>query len=312
MDEPGHTDADQFKPNEIMRKREIAPDTWQFHVREPQIARQRQAGQFVVLRVHDRGERFPLTVVSSDPDGGTIELIFQAVGTSTRMLAAMEPGERILDLVGPLGKPTHIEDFGRCVVLGGGYGMAPVIPIAQALKDAGNEIIGINGARSAEHVILEDRFREICDRVEVCTDDGSYGREGFVTTVLEEMIEAGEQIDLVLAVGPTPMMRAVANLTRPHGIKTIVSLNPIMVDGTGMCGGCRVEVGGETKFACIDGPEFDGHEVDFEMLMRRQKMYDGLESDATRMFRPHSTPLDDSDQRSGCCCDEEQSENGGS
>ncbi|MFW5868540.1 MAG: sulfide/dihydroorotate dehydrogenase-like FAD/NAD-binding protein [Armatimonadota bacterium] len=290
--------------NEVVSTSEIAPDTWQFFVRAPEIAEKRKAGQFVVLRVHEKGERFPLTLVSSDPEAGTIELIFQAVGTSTRLLAAMKPGDEIMDLAGPLGRPTHIDTFGRCVVMGGGYGMAPVIPIAQALKDAGNELVGVNGARSAEHVILEDRFRDICDRVEICTDDGSYGREGFVTAVLQEMIDAGEQVDFVLAIGPTPMMRAVAELTRPHGIKTVVSLNPIMVDGTGMCGGCRVEVAGETKFACIDGPEFDAHEVDFEMLMRRQAMYDGLESDATRMFKPRSTPLDAHGE--ACCCQEER------
>ncbi|MFW5867314.1 MAG: sulfide/dihydroorotate dehydrogenase-like FAD/NAD-binding protein [Armatimonadota bacterium] len=295
--------------NEVVRKNEIAPDTWQFFVNAPEIALRRKAGQFVVLRVHEKGERFPLTLVGSDPDAGTIELIFQAVGQSTRLLAATEPGEQIMDLAGPLGRPTQIENFGRCVAMGGGYGMAPIVPIARALKDAGNEIVGVNGARSAEHVILVDRFEEICDRVEVCTDDGSYGREGFVTAVLQEMIDAGEQVDFVLAIGPTPMMRAVADLTRPHGIKTVVSLNPIMVDGTGMCGGCRVEVGGETKFACIDGPEFDAHQVDFEMLMRRQRMYDGLESDSTRMFKPHSTPLDVSE--GACCyCGQEASEDG--
>lgn len=292
--------------NEIVRKEEIAPQTWQLLVHAPEIARRRKAGQFVVLRVHEKGERFPLTLVSSDPEAGTIELIFQAVGTSTRLLAAMEPGQQILDLAGPLGRPTHIEHFGRCVVIGGGYGMAPVIPIAQALRDAGNELVGINGARSADNVILEDRLRAICDEVTVCTDDGTYGRKGFVTTVLQEMIEAGERIDLVLAIGPTPMMRAVANLTRPHGISTVVSLNPIMVDGTGMCGGCRVEVGGETKFACIDGPEFDAHQVDFDLLMRRQRMYDGLESDATRMYQPHSTPLREHPD-GGCRCGEEAS-----
>jgi ferredoxin--NADP+ reductase len=290
--------------NEIVRKEEIAPQTWQLFVHAPEIARRRKAGQFVVLRVHEKGERFPLTLVNSDPEAGTIELIFQAVGTSTRLLAAMEPGQQILDLAGPLGRPTHIEQFGRCVVIGGGYGMAPVIPIAQALRDAGNELVGINGARSADNVILEDRLRAICDEVTVCTDDGTYGRKGFVTTVLQEMIEAGERIDLVRAIGPTPMMRAVANLTRPHAIGTVVSLNPIMVDGTGMCGGCRVEVGGETKFACIDGPEFDAHQVDFDLLMRRQRMYDGLESDATRMYKPHSTALSEHPE-GGCRCGEE-------
>ncbi len=291
--------------NEIVSKEQIAPDTWRLVVRAPEIARRRKAGQFVVLRVHEKGERFPLTLVSSDPDAGTIELIFQAVGTSTKLLAALQPGEDILDLVGPLGRPTHIEHFGRCVVIGGGYGMAPVIPIAQALHDAGNELVGINGARSADHVILVDRMGAICQRVEVCTDDGSLGRQGFVTAVLQEMIEADERIDFVLAIGPTPMMRGVAELTRPNGINTVVSLNPIMVDGTGMCGGCRVEVAGETKFACVDGPEFDAHEVDFDMLMRRQRMYDGLESDATRMFKPHSTPLD-APAHEGCCCEEDR------
>jgi len=277
--------------NEIVFREEIAPDTYRFLVHAPVIARKRQAGQFVVLRVHDKGERFPLTIVSSDRDEGIIELIFQAVGASTGLLAEMEAGERILDIAGPLGRPTHIERFGTCVVIGGGYGMAPVIPIATALKDAGNRLIGINGARSREHVILEDRLREICDRVEVCTDDGSYGHRGFVTDVLREIIESGRRIDFVLAVGPTPMMQAVAELTRPHGIKTVVSLNPIMVDGTGMCGGCRVEVGGETKFACVDGPEFDAHQVNFDMLMLRQRMYADTEGEAAKMFLAHSTPV---------------------
>ena len=265
--------------NDIVSRKEIAPGTFQYVVRAPEIARRRKAGQFVVLRVDDHGERFPLTIVGSDPEEGTVELIFQAVGVSTNILAEMQVGDEILDLAGPLGKPTHIESFGTCVVIGGGYGMAPVIPIAQALKDAGNALIGINGARSKANVILEDRLREICERVEVCTDDGSYGHHGFVTDVLAELIEEGQQIDFVLAIGPTPMMRAVAELTRRHDINTVVSLNPIMVDGTGMCGGCRVEVGGETKFACVDGPEFDAHLVDFDMLMRRQGMYKDLEAE---------------------------------
>ena len=263
--------------SEIIAKQEIAPRTFDIQVRAPEIAARRKAGQFVVLRVHEQGERFPLTIVSSDPEEGTIELVFQAVGMSTLMLAEMKVGDDILDLVGPLGNPTQIERYGRCVVIGGGYGMAPVIPIAKALRDAGNTLTGIIGARTRELVILEDRFRELCERLIVCTDDGSYGRKGFVTDALAELVETGEQIDLVLAVGPTPMMRAVAEMTRELGIRTIVSLNPIMVDGTGMCGGCRVEVGGQTRFACIDGPEFDGHLVDFEMLMKRQRMYDAIE-----------------------------------
>lgn len=291
--------------NEIRFREEIAPQPWRYLVHAPEIARRRHAGQFVVLRVYEKGERFPLTIVDSDTEAGTIELVFQVVGSSTRHLAAMQEGEEILDLAGPLGRPTEIEQFGRCVVIGGGYGIAPVIPIARALKDAGNELVGINGARTAEHVILLDRLREICERVEVCTDDGSLGHKGFVTEVLAEMIEGGERIDYVLAVGPTPMMRAIAELTRPHGIRTVVSLNPIMVDGTGMCGGCRVEVAGETKFACIDGPEFNAHEVDFEMLMKRQRMYRDMESDATRMYKPQSTPLN-----GGCGCHREGGQDG--
>lgn len=292
--------------NEIVAREEIAPDTWRYVVRAPEIARRRKAGQFVVLRVYDRGERFPLTIVDSSPEEGTIELIFQAVGSSTRLLAQMREGDEILDLVGPLGRPTHIENFGRCVVMGGGYGTAPVIPIARALKEAGNALVGINGARDADHVILVDRMSEICDRVEICTDDGSAGHKGFVTDVLQAMIDEGEQIDLVLAIGPTPMMRAVAEVTRPHGIRTVVSLNPIMVDGTGMCGGCRVEVAGQTKFACVEGPEFDAHEVDFDMLIKRQRMYTEMEGEARRMYEPHSTPFGEHEHRGCGCCQEDQ------
>lgn len=276
---------------EIVFREQIAPETYRYLVRAPEIARHHQAGQFVVLRVLAQGERFPLTVVSADPEEGAIELIFQVVGVSTRALAAMGPGDAIMDLAGPLGHPTRVEHFGRCVVIGGGYGMAPVLPIAAALKAAGNYLIGINGARSAQHVILEERLRAICDRVEVCTDDGSYGHRGFVTDVLRKMLEGDEPIDYVLAIGPTPMMQAVAELTRPYGVRTIVSLNPIMIDGTGMCGGCRVEVGGVTRFACLEGPEFDAHLVDFDGLMRRQRMYRESEGEARAMFRAHSTPL---------------------
>ncbi len=275
--------------NRVTAKTEIAPGTFQIHVHSPEIAARRKAGQFVVLRVHEQGERFPLTIVSSDPDEGTIEMIFQVVGASTTILAEHEVGDEILDLAGPLGNPTHIENFGLCVVIGGGYGMAPCIPIATALREAGNTLIGINGARSRENVILDDRLRALCERVEICTDDGSYGRKGFVTDALAEIMDEGETIDLVFAVGPTPMMKAVADLTRGSGIKTVASLNPIMVDGTGMCGGCRVEVGGETKFACIDGPEFDAHLVDFEMLMRRQRMFKDAENQTCEAHHCHAT-----------------------
>ncbi|MGD9518180.1 MAG: sulfide/dihydroorotate dehydrogenase-like FAD/NAD-binding protein [Armatimonadota bacterium] len=259
--------------NRIVFKEEIAPNTFRYKVHHPQIAKKRQAGQFVILRIHEGGERIPLTIVDSDPEAGTITLIFQAVGHSTRELAELEVDESILDLAGPLGKPTHIENYGTACVLGGGYGTAPVLPIAAALRDAGNRLIGIVGARSRELVILEEELRALCDRLEVATDDGSYGHQGFVTDVLQSLLEEGVKIDFVLAVGPAPMMRAVSELTRGYGIKTMVSLNPIMVDGTGMCGGCRVEVGGETKFACVDGPEFDGHLVNFDLLMKRQATY---------------------------------------
>jgi ferredoxin--NADP+ reductase len=260
--------------NQIVSKEEIAPNTFRYQIKHPKIAKKRKAGQFVILRVHEGGERVPLTIVDSDPQAGTVTLIFQAVGHSTRELAELEVGDHLMDLAGPLGKPTHIEKFGTVCVLGGGYGTAPVLPIAAALKAAGNDMIGIIGARNKDLLILEKELGAICPRLEVATDDGSYGRHGFVTDVLKGIIDEEKvKVDFVLAVGPTPMMRAVANLTREYGIKTMVSLNPIMVDGTGMCGGCRVEVGGETKFACVDGPEFDAHEVNFDLLMKRQATY---------------------------------------
>lgn len=266
--------------NEIVFKEEIAPSTFRYVVHHSKIARKRKAGQFVILRIHEGGERVPLTIVDSDLVAGTVTLIFQAVGHSTRELAELGVGDRLLDLAGPLGKPTHIENYGTACVIGGGYGTAPVLPIAAALRDAGNEMIGIIGARSRELLILERELREICARLEVATDDGSYGHHGFVTDVLKALLDEGVRIDFVLAVGPSPMMRAVSNLTREYGIKTMVSLNPIMVDGTGMCGGCRVEVGGETKFACVDGPEFDGHLVNFDLLMKRQAAYKPAEQQA--------------------------------
>jgi ferredoxin--NADP+ reductase len=266
--------------NEIVSKEEIAPKTFRYKIHHPKIARKRRAGQFVILRMHEGGERVPLTIVDSDPEAGTVTIIFQAVGHSTDELAEMNVGDNLLDFAGPLGKPTHIENFGTVCVMGGGYGTAPVLPIAQALKDAGNQMIGIVGARSKDLVILEKELGAICDQLEVATDDGSYGHHGFVTDVLQGLVDSGRKIDFVLAVGPTPMMRAVSELTRKHGIKTMVSLNPIMVDGTGMCGGCRVEVGGETKFACVDGPEFDGHLVNFDLLMKRQATYKADEQDA--------------------------------
>lgn len=272
--------------NEIVFREEIAPKTYRYKIIHPKIARKRKAGQFVIIRVHEGGERIPLTIVDSDPEAGTITLIFQVVGHTTAELAELYVGDSVTDIAGPLGRPTHIERYGTACVIGGGYGTAPVLPIAEALSDAGNEMIGIIGARTKELLILEKELGDICSRLEVATDDGSYGHHGLVTDVLKQLLDEGVKIDFVLAVGPTPMMKAVSNLTRERGIKTMVSLNPIMVDGTGMCGGCRVEVGGETKFACVDGPEFDGHLVNYDLLMKRQSTYKAEEKQAAQ-WAPH-------------------------
>jgi len=276
--------------HEIVAKQELAPSTHLIRVRAPLIARKRKAGQFVIVMADKQSERVPLTIVDSDPQEGTITLVFQAVGKSTMRLAQLQVGEAVSDIAGPLGKPTHIENFGLCIVLGGGYGVAPVVPIARALAEAGNRVVAINGARTKEAVILVDELEKFCERVEICTDDGTLGHHGMVTAVLETLLGEYGQVDFVLAIGPAPMMRAVANMTKPLAIPTMVSLNPIMVDGTGMCGGCRVDVGGERKFACVDGPEFDGHLVDFDMLMARQKVYREFEGEA-RLQYEHSCKL---------------------
>ena len=261
----------------IKAKELLAPAVHRIEVEAPKIARKRKAGQFVVLRVNETGERFPLTIVDSDAEAGTITLIYQVVGKSTGLLASLGVGDAILDVVGPLGKPTHVENFGHVVCIGGGVGIAPVYPIMCAMKAAGNRVTGIISARSRELLILEDEIRSLTDDLKVATDDGSYGFKGFPTQILQQMIEEGETIHLVLAVGPVPLMQAVCKVTKPAEIRTVVSLNPIMVDGTGMCGGCRVSVGGETKFTCVDGPEFDGHKVDFDLLTKRLRTYSDME-----------------------------------
>jgi len=268
----------------IREKRLLAPAIYLMRVEAPKIARKRRAGQFVILRVNETGERFPLTIVDSDPERGTITLIFQVVGKSTRLLAGLDVGDEILDVVGPLGRPTHIENFGHVVCIGGGVGIAPAYPIACAMKAAGNRVTSIISARTAELLILEEEMRAHSDELRIATDDGSRGFKGFPTHILAGMIRAGERIDLVVAIGPVPMMRAVCEVTRPHGIKTVVSLNPIMVDGTGMCGGCRVSVGGRTRFVCVDGPEFDGHEVDFDLLAKRLQAYRDMEEESMRAY----------------------------
>jgi ferredoxin/flavodoxin---NADP+ reductase len=271
----------------IVEAKYLSPEVKLFRIDAPAIARKRKAGQFVILRVHPNGERVPLTIADSDPNQGTVTLIVQGVGKSTKMLNLKETGQYIEDIVGPLGKPSDIEKYGTVAVIGGGLGTAIAYPIAKALKAAGNFVISIIGARTQSLVILEDLMKEISDEPHVTTDDGSYMEKGFVTTKLKHLIDGGRKIDYVLAIGPIPMMRAVSEVTRAYGIKTVVSLNPIMVDGTGMCGGCRVSVGGKTLFACVDGPEFDAHQVDFAVLSSRNTMYQNWEKQALEEFTKH-------------------------
>jgi len=242
-------------------------------VKAPFIAQKRKPGNFVILIPDEHGERIPLTIVDSNPEEGTIDLIYQEVGTSTYKLGLKKDGDDLYRIVGPLGKPTHIEKFGTVVAIGGGVGIAPLYPIAKGMKEAGNRIVTIPGATRRNLLILEEAMRAITDHLRVWTDDGSYGKKGLVTHGLQELIDEGLKIDHVVAIGPTIMMKFVAKLTKEHNIPTIVSLNPIMVDGTGMCGACRVLVGGEIKFACVDGPEFDGHQVDYDNLILRLKAY---------------------------------------
>jgi ferredoxin--NADP+ reductase len=254
-------------------------------IEAPEIARKRKAGQFIVLMIDEKGERIPLTIVDSDSQRGTITIIYQIVGKTTAQLAKMDKGDGIMHVLGPLGHATEINNFGTAVCVGGGVGIGVAYPIAAALKKAGKKVISIIGARTKDILILEDDMRKVSDQLLVATDDGSYGFHGFVSNVLQNLIDAGEKIDIAYAIGPVPMMNVVAKLTKTYGIKTIVSLNPIMVDATGMCGACRVSVGGKTKFGCVDGPEFDGHEVDFSLLMSRLKMYADDEKQALERYR---------------------------
>lgn len=258
----------------------LAPEVKKFEIEAPKIAAKRKAGQFVIVRISPQGERIPLTIADSSIEKGTITIIVQGIGKTTKEINSHEAGDSFLDVVGPLGLPSHIENFGTAVSVGGGVGTAIAFPTAKALKEAGNHTISIIGGKTKEYVILEDELRAICDEVFVTTDDGSYGYHGFVTGKLKELIESGQKIDFVLAIGPIPMMRAIAEVTRPYGIKTVVSLNPVMVDGTGMCGGCRAVVGGKTVFVCVDGPEFDAHEVDFDLLIKRNNTYRAEEKDS--------------------------------
>ena len=257
----------------IIHAQFLAPGIKRFIIEAPRIARKQKPGQFVILRIYEEGERIPVTIENSDPEKGTISIVVQAAGKTTTLLNSLETGGSILDVVGPLGKPSEIKHYGTAVVVGGGVGTAMAYPTAAALKRAGNRVLSIVGARNKELVILEPEMRAVSDALLITTDDGSYADKGFVTDKLRQLIENGTRIDLVVAVGPIVMMKAVSALTRKENIHTVVSLNPIMIDGTGMCGGCRVMIDGKSEFACVDGPEFDGHKVNFEVLVQRNAMY---------------------------------------
>ncbi len=256
----------------ILEKEDYSDDTYMQVIEAPAVARAAKAGQFVIVRLHEEGERIPLTIADFDRDKGTVTIVVQAVGKTTRELQTYGVGDSIANLIGPLGVPSEIENFGTVICAGGGVGVAPVFPIARELKAAGNKVISIVAARTKSLILWEDRMREVSDEVIVTTDDGSYGRKCLVTEPLKELCEEGG-VDLVYAIGPAIMMKFCCKTTEPFGVKTVVSLNSIMVDGTGMCGACRVAVDGETKFVCVDGPEFDGHAVDFDLLMSRQRQY---------------------------------------
>ena len=264
----------------ILKKEELSPNVYAMEIDAPRVAKKAEPGQFIVLRVNEEGERITLTIANFDRKTGRIIIVFQVIGASTMELAALKEGDDILDFVGPLGRPSEIAKLdGTMVVVGGGIGVAPTFPIARAMKEAGNKVIAIMGAKTKDILIMEDEMKEVTDEIVVTTDYGSRGIKGFVTSAVQALVDRGEKIAQITAIGPVIMMKSVADATRDLGIKTVVSLNPIMVDGTGMCGGCRVTVGDETKFACVDGPEFDGHLVDFKGLMSRQRMYRDLEAE---------------------------------
>jgi len=268
----------------VLAKRDLAPQTRLFKIHAPDIAEKAKPGQFVIVRIDEKGERVPLTLADWEREKGEITLIFQEVGASTKKLAALKPGDEILNIAGPLGNPNDVKHHSPVAVVCGGVGMAAAYPIAKTLKKEGNNITSIIGAKTKDMLILEDEMRRVSDELHISTDDGSKGSKGFVSQVLKSLIEQGKQFNAVYAIGPPLMMKATADVTRPFCLKTIVSLNPIMVDGMGMCGACRVCVGGKTKFACVDGPLFDGHEVDFDELVKRLRMYDSEEKTATQFF----------------------------
>ena len=268
----------------ILEKETLTPVTKLYVIEAPEVARKAQPGQFVILRVDEKGERVPLTIADYDREAGTITIVVQEVGKTTKYLGTRKVGDSLASFTGPLGRPTDIEEYGTVVVVGGGLGIAPIYPICRSLREAGNYVIGIIGARSGELLFWEEEMRSVTDELIVVTDDGSYARKALVTEPLKELLDSGRKIAVVWAIGPAIMMKFAALTTKPYGVRTIVSLNSIMVDGTGMCGACRVSVGGRTRFACVDGPEFDGHEVDWDLLLSRQRIYLDLEKIALEAF----------------------------
>ncbi|MBL7106018.1 MAG: sulfide/dihydroorotate dehydrogenase-like FAD/NAD-binding protein [Phycisphaerae bacterium] len=273
--------------HKIISKQQLSQDVFTGWFEAPLVASASKPGQFIILSISEDGERIPLTIADKDPQNGTIRLIWQRVGKTTAMLSDLEEGGQIANIAGPLGKPTEVKKFGKVVCVGGGIGNAPLLPIAKALKDAGNEVISIIGARNKELLILEDDFAAISDELTITTDDGSYGRKTLVTEPLEQICAGEQKPDKVFVIGPAIMMKFCCGVTKKYNVPTEVSLNTIMVDGTGMCGGCRVEVGGQTKFVCVDGPEFDGHLVNFDLMMKRQAAYKNQEKNAYEQYKEH-------------------------
>ncbi len=269
----------------ILHAEFLAPGIKRFIIEAPRIARKQKPGQFVILRIYEEGERIPVTIENSDPERGTINIVVQSAGKTTHMLNSLNTGDSILDVVGPLGKPSEIANYGTVVIVGGGVGTAMAYPTAAALKRTGNHVLSIVGARTKELVILESEMRAVSDALMITTDDGSYVEKGFVTDKLRQLIQNNTHIDLVLAVGPIVMMKAIADLTQKENIRTVVSLNPIMIDGTGMCGGCRVLIDGKSEFACVDGPEFDAHRVNFDVLVQRNAMYREAEQQSMAEYK---------------------------
>jgi ferredoxin--NADP+ reductase len=269
---------------EVLDNNQIGPMIWKMRVMVPKLVGKAKAGQFVIIRVDEHGERVPMSIAGLDKKNGVLTIIYQVVGKTSALMTTVPAGGSIADCVGPLGVPSHVDNWGTACLVGGGIGIAPIYPIAQAYKEAGNKVLTIIGARTKELLFYEQEHKAVADRLYVCTDDGSYGHHGFVSDVLKKLLDDKVGIGMIMAIGPVPMMRVVTNLTRSYEVPTWVSLNPLMVDGTGMCGGCRVSLNGETKFACVDGPDFDGHKVDFDLLTKRLSAYKDQERKSMHRF----------------------------